>query len=217
MIVFDLDGTLVDSREHILNYNRDLFRWLGRPFPEQDAELFYTLDRHALEQRFFDEDLVRVAQFRERDPYLDRLSEIRPLSGALELLSSLRQRGIALALWTNRGPSTKPLLAQLGWEGLFDIVLHADMAVPSKPSPDGARWIASRWELAPADLLFVGDSAVDREAARLAGCAFVQCAQVSPPLPQATSLPTLQAVGDYVARWLRGDRADYNEEHHASA
>lgn len=52
-LVFDLDETLVDSRAHILHYQRDLFAWLGRAFPADEEDAFFTLDREALERRFF--------------------------------------------------------------------------------------------------------------------------------------------------------------------
>ncbi|XP_060085036.1 pyrophosphatase PpaX-like [Ylistrum balloti] len=194
-IIFDLDGTLVDSREHILRYNRDLFNFFKRPFPEDEEELFYTLDKDALERRFFKpEDANQLATFRKQNPYINRLNEITPLQGATHLLTKLHHLEVHLAIVTNRGTSTKRLLTQLGWLHFFDFIVSADMLSNPKPHPQGLIQCLSGWQQHPKDTLFIGDSAIDAEAADLAGCPFVQVTAVSPPLPQKRHFSQLEQL-----------------------
>lgn len=174
-LVFDLDETLVDSRAHILNYQRDLFAWLGRPFPEGEDEFFFTLDREALEQRFFSADEIsRLAEFRIRSPYDARLGEIVPKPGAVDLVDRLARAATPLAILTNRGTSTPRLLAQCGWGGVFDPVWSADRVVRPKPDPWGLTAISATWRLPVETLAFVGDSALDVACARAAGALAVR-------------------------------------------
>ena len=174
-LVFDLDETLVDSRTHILNYQRALFAWLGRPFPEGEDEFFFTLDREALEQRFFTtDDLARLVEFRARSPYDARLGEIVPKPGAVELVGRLAQTATPLAILTNRGTSTPRLLAQCGWDGVFDPVWSADLVVRPKPDPWGLTTIAATWQRQASRLAFIGDSALDVACARAAGALAVR-------------------------------------------
>lgn len=169
-LVFDLDETLVDSRTHILRYQRDLFAWLGRPFPEDEEESFFTLDREALEHRFFTAaEIARLPEFRRQSPYEARLGEIVPKPGAALLVGRLARGRTPLGILTNRGTSTPRLLAQCGWGGVFAPVLSADVALRPKPDPWGLLTIAESWRLPAATLAFIGDSAVDIACARAAG------------------------------------------------
>lgn len=174
-LVFDLDETLVDSRAHILHYQRDLFAWLGRDFPAEEEEAFFTLDREALERRFFSaEELTRLGEFRRRYPYDARLHEIVPKPGAHRLLERLVAAGCPLGILTNRGTSTPRLLAQFGWNAWFRPVLSADRALRPKPDPWGLQTIAETWGTAPERLAFIGDSALDIRCARAAGALAVR-------------------------------------------
>lgn len=202
-LVFDLDGTLVDSRSHILAYNQDLFAALGKPFPHEHAHLFYTLDREALDREFFTaEDMPRVEAFRRAQPYNDRLHEIVPLPLAEPVLRQAAQLVPRRALLTNRGSSTRPLLAQLGWEAHFDPVISAVDVLYPKPDPEGLLKIAADWGVEPRELAFVGDSNVDVACARAGGALAVY---VGPqPSPPGTDVE-LRTLHD-VAKWLKAQR-----------
>lgn len=194
-IVFDLDSTLVDSRDHIVRYNRDMFAFLGRPFPEDRMEIFYTLDKDSLDRALFDaEELARAEAFRRQDSYVARLPEIVPLPGADELLKALAGTGLKLGILTNRGSSTPLLLRQLGWSDYFDDVLSADILAKPKPDAFGLRQIAATWQTDCGRLLFVGDSHIDRACAIAAGSRFLQVTAVSPPLSGVDAVPHLADV-----------------------
>ncbi len=203
-VVFDLDGTLVDSRQHILNYNRDLFAAVNLPFPENEAEAFLTLDRVALERRFFGQvDRPDVVEFRRRARYLDRLGEIVPAPGADELLRDLTYRDVALAILTNRGHSTRPLLDLLGWRGYFRAIVAADDDPEPKPAPDGMISILRELDVSADCAMMVGDSILDIRAAAAAGVR--SCSVGGQPVPGSEiHFQSLSGVSDWLARGAPG-------------
>jgi len=208
-LVFDLDGTLVDSRHHILAYNQDLFTALGRPFPHDRAHLFYTLDRDALEREFFaPEDMPAVDAFRRAQPYNNRLHEIVALPLADSVLQQAAQQVARRALLTNRGSSTRPLLEQLGWAAHFDPVISAVDVLYPKPDPEGLLKIAEDWALDPHELAFVGDSDVDVACARAGGALAVYVGPETPPPGADVALRTLTDVAAWLAaqRWAESRR-----------
>lgn len=198
-IVFDMDSTLVDSREHILKYGRDMLDFMGKPFPEDKRELFYTLDKDSLDQALFAAEEIAIAnEFRRLNPYMDRLGEIVALPAADSMLARLAERQLRLGILTNRGSSTPPLLRQLGWQDYFAPVLSADILQRPKPDPMGLLQIAEHWQTSPHQILFVGDSQIDAACAQAAGARFVQITAVSPPLPNQTSFANLAALADWL-------------------
>lgn len=202
-LVFDLDETLVDSRSHILNYQRDLFRELGRAFPEDEAEQFFTLDKQSLERRFFSaEDLRRIEAWRRENPYDARLGEIVPIRGADVLLRRLAGQGTPMAILSNRGTSTPRLLHMLGWNDWFNPVFSADIALRPKPDPWGLIEVARRWQTDPARLVFIGDSALDVACARAAGSLAVRVGERTQG--GDVELPDLTALTDWLQTqgWL---------------
>lgn len=86
-------------------------------------------------------------------------------------LSALAQRGLQLAIVTNK-PSVfvRPVLQALAIESLFSLVLGGDDVPHKKPDPAPLRIVLETWQLAPEQLLFVGDSRNDILAAQRAGC-----------------------------------------------
>ncbi|WP_300686686.1 HAD hydrolase-like protein, partial [uncultured Bilophila sp.] len=89
--------------------------------------------------------------------------ELEP--GLVETLGWLKGRGVRLAVHTNRGNGMWDLLDRFGLRAAFDPVMTAETVAP-KPSPEGVRRILEYWNLPPASVGFIGDSATDAAAAR---------------------------------------------------
>ncbi len=97
-----------------------------------------------------------------------------PYSGTRETLIALRDRGAKLAVVTNkRIKLTRRLLDELHLTTAFDAIVGGDTASNPKPAPDPIHCACQKIGLVAADILFVGDSATDVEAARAAGCPVV--------------------------------------------
>ncbi len=98
----------------------------------------------------------------------------RPYPRVVEALRSLSARGTKLAVVTNkRVELADKLLAELGLTAYFDTILGGDSTAHPKPAPDPILAACRKIGLTPADVLFVGDSRVDVDSARAAGCPVV--------------------------------------------
>jgi HAD superfamily hydrolase (TIGR01549 family) len=152
-IVFDLDGTLVDSPLCFDSIRSEL------EIPEGHFILEYL------------DQLPPEAQIEKRR----RLEEIeaeaarqaKPISGVLELLRELRGRGVPVGIFTrNCRVATELVIAMHGFE--IDMVVTRDEA-PAKPDPTGLRLFLTEWKLAGHEILFVGDFHFDIDCGKRAG------------------------------------------------
>jgi len=153
-IIFDLDGTLVDSQLDFDQIRRDLHLSSGTPILEAVEAM--PAGRHK------DRSL---AILREHEMRGARRATLMP--GAAEFLADTKDRGIEQGLLTrNSRESTQLVLDRLGLN--FSQVVTRDDA-PVKPEPDGLLQISAAWRISVDEILFVGDYLFDLEAGRRAG------------------------------------------------
>jgi phosphoglycolate phosphatase len=179
LIVFDLDGTLVDSRRDLANAANALITELGgAPLAEATVAAMVgegaaVLVRRALATTGLDPETAG-ALTRFLDLYDERLLEhTRPYDGIIEVLQSLRGR-VPLAVLTNKPQAaTDRLLAGLRLAPYFRDVIGGDTPLGRKPGPAGLLELARRARVSPSETVLVGDSPIDLETARAAGCGVV--------------------------------------------
>lgn len=179
LIVFDLDGTLVDSRRDLANAANAFVRELGgSPLPEAQVgdmvgEGAAVLVRRVLTAAGLNpEQPGALPRFLEL--YDERLLEhTRPYDGILHTLERLRERS-PLAVLTNKPQgATDKLLAGLGLTPYFKDVIGGDTPFGRKPDPTALREIARRANVSIESTTLVGDSPVDLATARNAGCGII--------------------------------------------
>ncbi|RYZ36197.1 MAG: HAD family hydrolase [Myxococcaceae bacterium] len=167
-ILFDLDGTLVDSLPDIIGSFLHGFTHLGLPVPpvaEVRALIGQPLD--VMYTRFAPEHVTNLcAAYREHYP-LNFLNHSRPFPGVERTLRTLRERGYLLAVaTTKRSDMARRFVAALGMEGLLHHVQGTD-GFPHKPAPDVLhRALAA---LGTEGLWMVGDTTLDLRAGQAAG------------------------------------------------
>jgi len=178
LIVFDLDGTLIDSRRDIAESANALLETCGaRPLPEETIGRMVGDGAATLVARAFS------AAGRERPAdALDRflaiydsrlLKHTRPYAQVLHVLETLGAR-TPLAMLTNKPlRATRSILAGLGLARHFDedAIVAGDGVFGRKPEPAGLLHLVSRAGVSPAATLLVGDSIVDWRTARNASTA----------------------------------------------
>lgn len=153
-VIFDLDGTLVDSQ---LDFGL-LCQRLGWPAGTPILEHLATVR----DQREYQHALGIIEQFE-----LEGAAAAQWMPGAADLLGLLQQLQIPTAILTrNMRSATWHCLKRLGIT--VDIVLTREDA-PAKPDPAGLLQIAQVWQLPPAELIFIGDFHFDLATARAAG------------------------------------------------
>jgi len=178
LIVFDLDGTLVDSRKDIAEAANLLLRECGaEPLPEGRIGRMVGDGAATLVARAFaasgieqpPDALERFLSIYDRG----LLNHTRVYDGIPDVLEALGSRA-ALAVLTNKPmASTRRVLAGLDLARFFheDAVVGGDGPFPRKPDPAGLRHLAARAGISHDDTVLVGDSIIDWRTARHAASA----------------------------------------------
>lgn len=192
-VLFDLDGTLLDTVPFILASVKHTFQ--GHPRAPTDAEWIAGIGTPLREQiaqfAVRPEDVEPLFQ-RYRSFWLehhDRLT--RPFDGAVELVRELHAAGHPLGVVTAKiEVGAHRSLKHVGLDRYMSAVVAADSGVPAKPAPDGVRLAARRLDREPAEAIFIGDSPHDIAAGNGAGavtvaalwgaCTRAQLAEASP-------------------------------------
>ena len=172
-ILFDLDGTLIDSIELILNSARYAFEKLERECPSDDEwlagvgiPLFTMFARYARDEA---EKAALIAAYREYQmEHHDRL--IHCYDEVVDTVAELRGRGHELAIVTSKSEYLSlRALTQVGLARLIDTIVGCDASTRHKPDPEPVRIALHRLDCAPTDAIFVGDSIHDIRAGNAAG------------------------------------------------
>ncbi|MDD8021155.1 MAG: HAD family hydrolase [Acidobacteriota bacterium] len=175
-IIFDLDGTLLDTIDDIT------------------AALNTVMSRHDFKQYSIEEakkmvgDGMRELMVRARpelasqDKLIDSLVEefrleyakvwrkhSRPYPGIPELLTELSRKGLKLAILSNKAHPFTEMMAKELLPVSFQAVCGAQPGLPLKPDPTAARLILKELNLTPDKVLYVGDTAIDMKTAMAAG------------------------------------------------
>ena len=180
LVLFDLDGTLVDTTDLILQSfaytfdvhlpgrlpsRADLIATFGRSLPAALEEMA-ALNGAADPRRLGDEMLSTYREF-QRDHH-DTL--IRPFDGIAEMLSSLQARGHRLGVVTSKMQHfARRGMRLFDLEDFFDVAVFHDDVTRHKPEPDPIQKALERMAAEPADAAYVGDSPFDIRAAKAAG------------------------------------------------
>ena len=176
-VIFDLDGTLLDTIGDIADSMNAVLSRHGFPcFSVQEyryliGEGAETLIRRSLPPgRRSDEDIrLRLEEMREE--YSSRWRRTtRPYEGVVELLSALGSRGVKTAVLSNKAERFTVEMARHFLDPhRFEVTMGAQAGYPRKPDPGAAREIAARFSLPPERVLFIGDTRTDMETAVRAG------------------------------------------------
>ncbi len=176
-VLFDLDGTLIDSLADIAGSANTVLAALGHPTHPASAYRTFIGDGVAmLFRRALPESAAEPAEIERciagfHDDYARRWDrETRPYRGIPELLDALVARGFSIAVLSNKPQDFTALCVERllpGWP--FRAVVGDRPGQARKPDPGGALAIAAELAIAPADFVYVGDSSVDMRTAVGAG------------------------------------------------
>jgi phosphoglycolate phosphatase len=180
LIVFDLDGTLVDSRRDLADAANELVAERGgTPLTEEAVgdmvgEGARVLVGRALRAAGLEADAEGATLFQRLARFLeiyDRrlLHHTKPYAGIVEALAAAKQHA-RLAVLTNKPTrATDAVLNGLGLRSFFDDVVGGDGEWLRKPDPAGLQYLIERSGSTASRTLLVGDSAIDHETAARAG------------------------------------------------
>lgn len=178
-ILFDLDGTLVDSAadmatalNHVFAEDgfpdlsvADVTRMIGGGIPLLIERALIAHGEEATQER------VAAIYPRYRDAYIPRaVEQTRLFPGVADALQLCREKGARLGVCTNKPEEiSRVILSRLDADGYFDVVIGGDTLESKKPDPAPVLEGLARLGSEPSNGLMVGDSAADANAAKAAG------------------------------------------------
>ena len=180
-VLFDLDGTLLNTLDDIAESANFLLERFGHPTHSVDAYRYFVGNGV--------ENLIKVILPEEaRTPetlqsmkkiYLERygahsLDKTRPYDGVPEITAELKSMPLKLAVVSNKPDAdTKFTVSRTFAEGIFDVVAGGKSGMPLKPDPAIVHDVLGTFGISPAEALMVGDTSVDLLTAQNAGCVSV--------------------------------------------
>ena len=177
-VIFDLDGTLVDSLADLSDSVNLMLESYGFPTHEMEKYRYFVgngskklMERTLPRDKAASAEFVEEALVKYKAIYKERLLEkTRPYNGVRELLAELKSRGIPLAVCTNKhNDAALTIVKILFAPGTFEEVLGDRPGFPKKPNPATPVEIASHLGVKPDEVAYLGDTSVDMETAVHAG------------------------------------------------
>jgi len=171
-ILFDIDGTILDTREFIFQATEHALKTCGYPVPDRGAissvvGIAFPEFYHILAGKDADMDKLVEAH---RGFQLNNFGLSTPFSGSVEVLKKLKEKGYKIAAVTSRHKHTShPTLIQSGIFDMFGAVITTDMIKETKPSPAPLLKALEILKETPDKAIMVGDSHLDVEAGKNAG------------------------------------------------
>ena len=168
-VIFDLDGTVLNTLDTITYYVNDTLEKLGRPTLTRDdcRRMVGNGARLLLERALAATGGLTPALYNEASALYNGAYNDAPLyltapyPGILSLLRALRERGVRVGILSNKPEgATVPLVRQVLGD-LVDVVHGGREGIPLKPDPAACLAMAEELGVTPAELLYVGDSEVD--------------------------------------------------------
>ena len=174
VLLFDLDGTLCDTDEMLIQSFFALYKKYRPAKIRTREELIYFSGppiKKTLVDEFPDypfEEIYKAFQETSRELYLPY---VKAFDNEIETLKRLKEAGYLLGVVTNKGaPLTKYSLEVAHIDGLFDVVISADDVNAPKPSPLGIEKALERLGIEDkGKVLYIGDNDIDYETATNAG------------------------------------------------
>lgn len=188
-VLFDLDGTLIEFKFPVRESRLAMFDFLRRNGYNLDhfkdnmrtqdlideAESQWSGSEKLKELHTFTD--LRESLFRILDDFeFESISSSKPLPGCLNTLRKISETGLTMGMVTNSGRAPViSILSDYGFLPYMEVVVTRNEMTRMKPSPDGLLEATRLLLLEPRDILYVGDSVLDIEAASKAG---MKCASI---------------------------------------
>lgn len=175
--IFDLDGTLLYTLDSIARAGNRMLEALGFPPRPIDEYRYYIGDgadnlvRRVLKVQGGLTPENEKEGCRINRAYLaeDPLYNVKPYEGIEDALKGLRERGIRLAVFSNKPDAQTKEVIETFFPGTFDCVRGQIQGFPVKPDPTGALKVARELGVSPSDFVYFGDSGTDMRTGKGAG------------------------------------------------
>ncbi|KFF07081.1 HAD family hydrolase [Flavobacterium reichenbachii] len=171
-IIFDLDGTLVNSLEDISDAMNTVLKGLNYPTHTYDTYQYFigsglrNLVSKALPASDNNEEQIEICFECMIETYREVCTiKTKPYEGIIELLDNLALQNIKLAVFSNKADELTKKIASEIFPDYFDDAVGLSTEALKKPNPFEAIEISKKWNLKTEEILFVGDSDIDMQTA----------------------------------------------------
>ncbi len=171
-VIFDLDGTLVNSLEDIADAMNSVLQSLNYPTHSYEVYQYFigsglrNLVSKALPANINDETQIDHCYHLMIEIYRDNCTrKTKPYDGIFELLDELKSRNIQLSVFSNKADAlTKEITATI-FPDYFNPIIGLTTEPLKKPNPSKATEISKNFGLKAEEILFIGDSGIDMQTA----------------------------------------------------
>lgn len=175
LVIFDLDGTILDTLEDLtdsVNYALAEYGYPMRTIEEVQSFVgngLFMLMRKAIAPET-KEEIIKEALAKQKAYYKIHCAEkTKPYEGMIELLNKLKSTGCKLAVVSNKADYAVQILCEQYFAGIFDIAVGEKENVRKKPAPDAVNAVMEQMQIKKENAVYIGDSEVDIETAKNAG------------------------------------------------
>lgn len=176
-VIFDLDGTLINSLQDIADSMNRVLAAKGFPTYDYPSYRYFVgkglknlVIRTLSEEQRTEENITGLYADLLKDYEKNCLQKTALYRGIPELLDTLKGRKLKLAILSNKADVlTKKIADELMSRWSFDIILGAKDLIPRKPDPTGVLMVSKTLGISPEEILYVGDTSVDMKTAIAGG------------------------------------------------
>ncbi len=195
-VIFDLDGTLLDTEAYIVGGFNYAFTKKGYPaVSAKELDKTAGLKLTSVYAKFAPKEDPEEMAALHREFQKANTQLVKPYAGVAELLEELHKNQVTMAIATSRfRPSATELLAKFGFTKYFGATACGSDGFKEKPDPEMFEWCAQKIGVEPAKCVVVGDSPLDIAAGRRAGMKTMRAAYGYAATQQFTVKPDFDAA-----------------------
>ncbi len=188
-VLWDMDGVIADTADYHYEAWKETFQKRGIKFSREDFRRNFGQRNDTIIRRFVGDSIAQaeldsIAAEKELSYRQKVMRNIRPLPGAIELMKSLRERGIKMAIASSAPMENIQLIIRgLGIESYFQAIVWGREVTEGKPSPQVFLLAARKLGFEPANCVVLEDAVAGVAAARSAG---MKCVAITNTHPAAS-------------------------------
>lgn len=178
-VIFDMDGTILNTLEDLKNATNYSLRQFGMPERSlEEVRMFVGNGIRKLVERAVPAGTPKEKIDQVFDVFLEyyeihSADNTSPYPGILELVEKLKKSGIKTAVSTNKADVPAQELGREYFNGIFDLIVGQQDGLKVKPAPDSVNKILSILDIQKKDAIYIGDSDVDVQTAKNSGLDFI--------------------------------------------
>lgn len=173
-ILFDLDGTLLDTLEDLtdaMNYAKCIFGYKKNSIEDTRRYIGNGITNFIKRSINFENEHLEEIEKRFKEYYLKNCNNnTKPYDGIYEILDYLKKKGIRLGVVSNKAIYATEILINSHFPNYFDVIIGDGMGLPKKPKPDTINYACEKLNTSILNIIYIGDSDVDIETINNVGC-----------------------------------------------